>query len=199
MSLEGQSWRDVVVSTIPVIHSVVLSTDGKLRAYRYALVVRNLGHIPCCIAGRVAVVAALLLICSPVEIPMEIHLFSGVVLVDEFSASLKVIDTVLDGVDAAGHWVLTNTHAVPQTPSKEQTIVYKAVAVRSGVRNIKSLDCRDRSSPVKSPKINVGSTASTHQQHARRVLAEEERACNMSICRTKVSYDFARVRCRPAL
>lgn len=92
------------------------------------MVVWDLGHVPRCKACWIAIVAALLLILSTIEIAMEIQLLARVVLVNRLGASLEVVDAVLDRVDATAHRLLTHANTVAQAPPKEQTIVDVAVA-----------------------------------------------------------------------
>lgn len=128
MRLEGQSRRSVLVAAVPVVDSVVLASDSKLRPHSDALVVRNLRHVPCRITCWIAIVATLLLILSSVEISVEVQLLSRVVLIYQFGASLEIVYAVLDRVDPAAHRLLAYAHTVAQAPSKKQTIVDIAVA-----------------------------------------------------------------------
>lgn len=96
MRLEGEPRSDILITAVLVVDGVVLAADGKLRAYRDILVVWDLRDVPSGIACWVAIVATLLLVLSAVEVSVEIHLFSGIVLIDQFSASLEIVDAVLD-------------------------------------------------------------------------------------------------------
>lgn len=134
-----------------------------------------------------------------IQIPVEVQLLSWVVLIDQGSAALEVIDTVLNRIDTPGHRLFAYAHTIPQTPTKKQTIVDIAVALGSGICEIKGLDGRDCRRFVEGSRINIGPATSTYQQHTRDSLTQKKSARHMSVRRTKVTYNLARVRCGSTL
>lgn len=96
MGLESKPWSSVPITAILIVDSVILASNSKLRAYGDALVIWDLGHVPRRIACWIAIVAALLPVLSAVEVSVEVQFLSRVVLIDQFSATLEVVDAVLD-------------------------------------------------------------------------------------------------------
>lgn len=127
MSLEGQTRGNSVVLAESVVERRVLLADRDLRSYLDVLVIWDLVDVPRSKARWVAVVAALLVGLRAVEIAVEVHLLSGVVLVDAFAGSVEVVDAVFHRVDGACHGLFGHADRVPKTPAKDQTVIGEAV------------------------------------------------------------------------
>ena len=77
-----ETWRNMVVPTEGVIESAILFSNCELRPNLNFGIIWNLGHVPCSIALWVSVIATLLGSLRAVQVPVEVHLLSRIVLVD---------------------------------------------------------------------------------------------------------------------
>ena len=98
VGIESDAWSDAVALAEGVVDGGILVTDGKLRT-DCAFKIWDFSDIPSSKAGWVAVVSTLFSALGSVEVAMEVHLFTGVILVDGLTTSFDVVDAVLDRVD----------------------------------------------------------------------------------------------------
>ena len=110
MCLKRQSRPRRLFLTVSIIDRTVLNIYRKLTSNSQIVVHRYLAHIPSGDTLRVAVVATLWSVFGSVEVAMEVQFLAGIVLVDVLAGTVKVVDGVLDGVDAACLGVFGDTN-----------------------------------------------------------------------------------------
>jgi hypothetical protein len=112
---------DAVISAKGVVDGRILITYGEVGASLQAVAVRDLCDVPCCEATWVAVVSTSNVAFSAVQIPVEVELFTRVVLVDRLTTSLDIVHAVLDAVDGSGNRILGDSYRVAKAPTLEET------------------------------------------------------------------------------
>lgn len=119
MSIKGNPWGYMTGLAKRIIDRSVLIANGKLRSSG-SLKVWNFGSVPCSKAGRVTIILTLQKARSPVQVAVEVQLFSGVVLVDCLATPLDIVDAIFNRVDTTRDGFLGNSYRVPQSPTKPQ-------------------------------------------------------------------------------
>lgn len=119
MGLEGQTRCDPVFSAEGIIDRGVLIPNGDLCAHLDVFVVRNFAHVPSRETSWIAVVAALLVRFCAIEVTVEVHLLTRIVLMDALTRAIEIIDAIFDRVDGTCNGFFGHTNGVAEAPPKE--------------------------------------------------------------------------------
>ena len=137
--LECQSGGYGGTITNRVVDSSILVSDRKRTSDCQIAIVRYLADVPNRVASGIPKILALGVIVCTVQIAVEVHLLTRVILVDVLTITRDIIRSVLNTEYAPSLWMLGDTDGVAKTPTEKRPASDEVVGLRD-VGEVEGLD-----------------------------------------------------------